>query len=50
MFTSNFSVCQIDTMHRLVGALAESAVHHLNDEWKPSTMSCSIPASDPVRE
>ena len=50
MFTSKFSISKIDTTHRPVGAPAQFVVHHLNDKWKPSAMSCSIPASDHVRE
>ena len=37
-------------MYRPVGAPAYLVVHHVNTKWKPSPMSCSIPASDHMRK
>ena len=49
-FTSKFSISQIDTMHKPAGASIHLLVCHINDKGIPSTMPCSIPASDPLRE
>ena len=37
-------------MPRLEGASVHLLEHHINDKWIPGKMSCSIPASDHMRE